>query len=334
MRGVARILTLVGLCGWLNAWAVPAQAQYSMVGDIPSRFEWSGRVDADFRNEFEAKTDGGDEFDARRIGLAAEVGGPINESILLGFRTGYRHSSYDFNLNSVPPPDFSGDALPRDPWNTINTIDFLPTITALVGNQVSVIAAVPIRYAGESGADRNGFSAGISALVRWQINDRLSVGAGIGVTSQLEDNTETFPLISLKWRITDSLTLATEGSWIQGGNATLLWGANESIRLTLSAGYERVRFRLDDNGNAADTNGIGEVTAVPIEVGIRFQFVEYAYFDFGVGLAVGGHLRVETDNGQKLYDEQYDPAPRVGLSLTIPFGGSRDSSQPASPGPY
>jgi hypothetical protein len=331
MLGFARFLALAGLCVCLNAWAAPARAQYSMIGDSPSRFEWSGRVDADFRNEFETKTDGGDEFDARRIGLAATIGGPINESILLGFRAGYRHSSYDFNLNDVPPLDFGGNALPRDPWNTINTVDLQPTVTALVGNRVSVIAAVPIRYAGESGSDRNGFSAGISALIRWQINDAISVGAGIGVTSQLEDNAETFPLISLKWLITDGLTLATEGSWIQGGNATLLWGANEAVRLTLSAGYERVRFRLDDNGNAADTNGIGEVTAVPIEVGIRFQFVEYAYFDFRVGLAVGGHLRVETDNGRKLYDEQYDPAPRIGLSLTIPFGPSKDSGQPPAP---
>ena len=28
-----------------------------------TRFEWRGRLQSDFRNQFEAKTDGGDEFD-------------------------------------------------------------------------------------------------------------------------------------------------------------------------------------------------------------------------------------------------------------------------------
>jgi len=319
--GTVRLVGLVSIVCFAGTFAGrPASAQYSMVDRSPSRFEWSGRVETDFRNEFAAKSDGGDEFDSWRVGVATEFGGPINESILVGFGTRYRHSSYDFNLGNPTRTSYGGTALPRDPWNTLNTLDFLPSTTVLVGSQVSITAAIPIRWAGESGADRNGFAAGISGLVQWQVNDALSVGLGIGVTSQLEDDTETFPMISLRWRISENLEFATEGSWFQGGNAILLWGPSDSIRLSLSAGYERTRFRLDDNGNGADQDGIGEVTTVPIEVGLRLQFIEEAYFDFRFGLGVAGRLRVETDNGLKLYDQQYDPAPRIGFSLTIPFG--------------
>jgi hypothetical protein len=126
--------------------------------------------------------------------------------------------------------------------------------------------------------------------------------------------------VSLDWQITDSLDFRTEGSWIQGGNAMVVWGANKAIRLTVSAGYERNRFRLDDNGFRADRDGIGEVTAVPLEVGIRFRLYERAFFDFRFGLGVAGKLRVEDDDGRKLYEEDYDPAPRLSLGLTLPFG--------------
>lgn len=303
-----------------NLAALSASAQYSMVDDRAPRFEWRGGVETDFRNDFATKSDGGDEFDAYHVGIAGAFGGPINESILVGFSAGYRHSSYDFNLDGIPPVSYGGTALPRDPWNRLNTIDFMPNTTILVGSQVSITAAVPIRWAAESGANENAFAAGISAIVRWQVNDAFSIGAGIGVTSQLEDESETFPLVSLGWRISENLEFTTEGSWFQGGNAILLWGPSEVIRLSLSAGYERTRFRLDDNGTAADRNGIGEVTTIPIEVGLRFQFIEEAYFDFRAGLGVAGRLRVESDAGRRLYDQEYDPAPRVGFSLTIPFG--------------
>jgi len=317
----ARVLGLIALAFLGSALADrPASAQYSMLDDRPPNFEWRGRIDTDFRHEFTTKSDAGDEFDASRVSIAGEFAGPINESILVGFRTGYSHTSFDFNLDGVPPLDFGGTALPREPWSSLNTIDFLPSMTLLVGSRISIITAVPIRWAAESGSDKNGFAAGISALVRWQVTDTLSVGAGIGVTSQLEDQAETFPLISLRWRISESFEFATEGSWLQGGNATLLWGANESIRLTLSTGYERTRFRLDDNGNAPDRNGIGEVTTFPIEVGLRLQFLQGAFFDFRAGLGVAGRIRVETDSGRKLYDQEYDPAPRLGIRLHIPFG--------------
>jgi hypothetical protein len=299
-----------------------ARAQYSMMSNGAPRFEWRGSISADYRNEFDTKTDGGDEFRSWRVGMGGDFGGPINESILLGVRAGYHYASYNFNLQhgSGDPPRYGSNELPHDPWGSINTADLAPSMTVLVGDRIAVVAAVPIRWSAEVGSRRNAASAGISGIVLWQVTDSFRVGGGIGVTSQLEANAETFPIVSLDWQITDALQLQTEGSWIQGGNATLLWGPNRAVRLSLSAGYERNRFRLDDNGFRADRNGIGEITAVPIDVGLRFEFYEGAFFDFRVGLAVAGRFRVENDHGNKLYDQQYDPSPRIGLGLTIPFG--------------
>ena len=296
-----------------------ARAQFSALEEPSPSFEWRGRVATSYRNEFSTRSDAGDEFDAWWVDVEGGFSGPINQSVLVGFEGSYRHAHYDFDLDGLPPTEW-GTALPRDPWNTVNSLDFLPNATVLVGSRVSIIAAVPIRWAAETGADRNGFAAGASALVRWQVTDALSLGGGIGVTSQLEGDAETFPLISLRWRISESLELATAGGWFQGGRTTLLWGPNPAIRLSLSAGYERIRFRLDDNGSAADRNGIGEVTTIPVEVGLRLQLIPEAILEVTAGLGVEGRLRVETDSGRKLYDQRYDPAPRVGFSLRFPIG--------------
>ncbi len=314
---------VAGAAGALLILLIPivATAQYSTIDDPPPRFEWRGQVEALFRTEFKTRTDGGDSFESWTSGASGQFGGPINESILVGLEAGYQYAHYNFRLDNAPgvPSVYGGSELPRDPWGAINTLDLAPATTILVGNQFSVVAAVPIRFSAETGSRRNGFTAGLSALVRWQITETFRIGAGIGFTSQLEDHTETFPVVSLDWKITEALEVRTEGNFAQGGLASLFWGPNQAIRLSLSAGYERNRFRLDDNGFAADRHGIGEVTAVPLEAGLRIRLYEGAYFDFRLGLAVAGRFRIENNDGRKLYEQNYDPSPRLGLSLTLPF---------------
>ena len=324
-RAPRRHPSACGLIGFL-ALLLPsiAFAQFSMIEDLEPRYEWRGRLGTDFLYEFETDTDGGDEFDSWRLGVGGDFGGPINESILMGFHGRYQYAHYDFSLDNgaFPSANYGTNELPKEPWGDINTVDLAPTTTILVGDRFSVVAAVPIRWSGEVGADRNGFIAGISALAGWRITDDLSVGLGIGVSSQIEGDAETFPVIALDWRIREGLRISTEGSWVQGGSTGLYWGPNDHLALAFTVGYERNRFRLDDNGTLADTNGVGEVTAVPIELGLRIRLAEEAYLDLRAGLGVAGRFRVEDDRGHKLYDQEYDPAPRVGIAIKIPIGGS------------
>jgi hypothetical protein len=310
---------------WILAHALTpdlAFAQFSMLGDQSPHYEWGGHIESDYRTEFKTKTKGGDSFESWGVGLAGAYGGPINESMLVGVRARYHYASYNFRLDNAPgvPSVYGSSELPRDPWGPINTIDLAPNLTLLVGDQFSVIAAVPIRWSAETGATENGLVAGISAIARWHVTEKFRIGAGIGVTSQLEEDPETFPLVSLDWQVTNNLQLITEGSWIQGGQATLLWGPNPAIRLTLSGGYERNRFRLDHHGFSTDRDGIGEVTSIPVDVGVRIRLYEGAFLDFRAGIGFGGRLRVEDAAGDRLYDERYDPAPRIGIGLTLAFG--------------
>lgn len=318
-----RTLTLACVLGALTGAPTEGFAQFALVDDLTPRFEWRGGLHAEVLGEFETDTDGGDEFDAWRVAVGGDYGGPVNESILVGFHAAYQHAEYDFHLDNgaFPSAAFGLNELPKEPWGGIDTVDLMPTATILVGDRFSVVAAVPIRWSAEVGSDRNGFAAGISAIGTWQVVDDLRIGLGIGVTSQIEDDAETFPVIAIDWQMTDALRLASAGNWVQGGRAGLYYGSNDTLWLSFSIGYERNRFRLDDNGTLPDTNGVAEITAVPIELGLRLQPVEGAFFDLRGGLGVAGRFRIENDRGRRLYDQNFDPAPRLRIALTIPFGG-------------
>ena len=107
---------LLGSILALGAVPLAAQAQYVMVNDPPPRYAWSGRVGTDFRNEFDAKSDAGDAFDAWRTGIEGDFGGPINQSMLAGLSGRYAHSSFDFDVDAPPAATYGGARLPRDPF--------------------------------------------------------------------------------------------------------------------------------------------------------------------------------------------------------------------------
>ncbi len=253
----------------------------------------------------------------------------------LGVRAAYQHTGWSFHLDDSPdlPPTYGGSELPREPWGGVNTIDVAPRVAALFGHGLSFEAAFPIRWSGETGARRNGLAAGVTGLARWQALEGLSLGGGVGVTSQLEGPAQVFPILALDWRIAPGLDLRTQGSFVQGGQLMLLWGPAEAVKLAVSAGYERNRFRLDDNGDARDRHGIGEVESVPVELGVRIRLFERGFLDFRTGFGFAGRLRVENANGHRLYDEDYDAMPRLGLALTIPLGGAGRAGAPAAPAP-
>lgn len=302
----------------------PTRAQLVLADDLAEGADLTGHLEASFLNEFDTQTRGGDEWNAWRVALDGGLEGPVRDWLRVGVRTAYQHADYEFHFDHAQrPASYGGRELPRAPWGGVNTIDIAPTATARFGDRFAAELAVPIRWSGETGARRNGFAAGVTGLARVRVTGNLSLGAGAGVTSQLEGPTQIFPIVAIDWRILPGFDLRTQGSFVQGGRAMLLWGASEAVRLVLSAGYERNRFRLDDNGIADDRHGIGEVEAVPVEVGFRIALFERGLLDFRTGFGFAGSLRVENANGRRLYSDRYDPAPRMGLSLTIPLGGSR-----------
>ena len=100
--------------------------------------------------------------------------------------------------------------------------------------------------------------------VSWRINDRLTIGPGIGVISEIEDSPTVFPVLLIDWKITESLVLAT-GSGVGatlGPGLVLRYMATDKWSFYLGGRYEKLRFRL--NADGPSPTGVGEDKSFPL----------------------------------------------------------------------
>ena len=77
------------------------------------------------------------------------------------------------------------------------------------------------------------------------------------------------------------------------------------------------RFRLSQTGPVPD--GVGQERTVPVFLRVTRSFGEQASLHLFLGALVAGQLRVENSSGDRLQEEDFDPAPFVGLTFTARF---------------
>jgi hypothetical protein len=77
-------------------------------------------------------------------------------------------------------------------------------------DELSAFIMPSLRSTGESGASFDEtLTGGVLAGVAYRFGDRLTLGPGLAVFSQLEDNASVFPFLIIKWKITKRLSLET-----------------------------------------------------------------------------------------------------------------------------
>jgi hypothetical protein len=124
-------------------------------------------------------------------------------------------------------------------------------------------------------------------------------------------------VILINWKITDRLSLSTgQGTGATLGPGLVLnWRASGKWGLSLGGRYERLRFRLADQGLAP--NGVGEDRAFPIFGGINYTHNHRFQLGLIGGFELGGELSVDDKGGTTLVKESYDPALFIGLSFSL-----------------
>jgi hypothetical protein len=60
---------------------------------------------------------------------------------------------------------------------------------------------------------RDGISPAIIDGASYPFSDRLTLGPGVGIVGQPEDDTSYFPVVLIKWKMTDRLSLETGDGW-------------------------------------------------------------------------------------------------------------------------
>ena len=262
-------------------------------------------------HQFETDIDGGGRFTANRVFTQANVSYSPKPRMPFTVSFGYRFDGYDFDGRAT-------GAFPGRPWADVHTFSVAVPLFVPLSKRWFMLAIPVIRTTVEDGAAwDDGITGGGIIGATYKVNDRLSIGPGFGVFTELEDDPSFFPVLLVDWEIAPRLRVKTGRGLgaTQGPGVFLEYTPNRRWTLSLGGRFDKLRFRLDDDGVAP--GGVGEESALATVVAARWQATRRLAFSASVGMSFLGELRLEDRNGNRIVREDYDPAPFVGLGFTL-----------------
>jgi len=289
-------------------------AEDKSIGNAPmwSKAGWSVFTRGGYVHQLDADIDDGGSFSVNRFFIQAGPTYTTDNATSISLAAGYGFDGYSFSGES----GFGG----RKPWDDIYTLRLSIPVRWKMSQKWTGFVSPTVRSTGEKGADFNeAITGGGFAGFSYEFSDRLSIGPGIGVLTQLEDSTQVIPILVINWKINDTLSLNTGrgiGATL-GPGLTLDWRPSRSWSFSLGGRYESLRFRLDENGDVP--NGVGDDRAFPIFAGVGYSLTPMIRVSFIGGVEVGGKLRLENKTGRLITEEAHDPAGFVGFAFNARF---------------
>lgn len=278
----------------------------------PDRGSWQARLEAGAVHQFESSLDSGGDMSAERFFASAGASRVVNGRWRIGAALGYGEDRYDFSGR-----DGFG-AL--DPWDRVRELRISAPLQYFANDTWTVYAIPSLRFNAESGAAlSDGTTAGLLAGAAYRVSDRLSIGPGLGVFSELEDDASIFPILLIDWQISDTLSLETGGGFAasRGPGLQLRWQYSPRWQFALGGRYEKTRFRLDDDGPAPE--GVGEDRAVPLYALAELRVAPDTTLTLIGGAELGANLRLEDDAGARVTDSDLSSAPFAGALFQARF---------------
>jgi hypothetical protein len=296
----------------LSASTAPASDRKTRDGKTPNVPEraWTLSLRGGVAHQFGTGLDDGGSFRVNRLFLQ---GGP-------SYAPDYRHSvslALGFGVDGY---DFLGNGgmVSLVPWETVHTFRVSTPVRWGIGRDWTAFVIPTVRMAAETGAALgNSLSGGGFAGFSYRFGNRLTIGPGVGAMPQIEDSPEIFPVLIIDWKITDRLRLETgRGLGASRGPGLILrWEVSDRWDVSLGGRYEKLRFRLDREGGAPD--GVGSDRAFPLFCGASYRFSPRAQASLVGGVALGGKLRLEDENGNRITEENYNQAVFMGGSFGV-----------------
>lgn len=276
------------------------------------RTQWSLHGGAEY--QFETDIDDGGDFSVARGGIGFTTRTKFNEDVSLTFRLDYNLDAYDFS-------SAASSLGVSDPWDEIHTVSLGAVLSVDAGSEWTLFGGPILQLSGEAGADfSDAIQGGGLFAVSYRVSDTLTIGGGLGVVTQIEDDVRVFPVFVLNWQITDTLSVrntSASGAGTRSG-LELVCDFDPNWEAAFGGAYQFKRFRLDDRSNAAD-EGVGEDSAIPIWGRLTYRLSNNGRINFYAGVVLGGELELETSGGDGIGSSDYDPAAVVGISGSIRF---------------
>jgi hypothetical protein len=275
---------------------------------------WSTVVRGGAVYQFDTDLDEGGSYSSGRYNIQVGQSYAWTRKDTATLALSYSLDSYDFSDGEPGGIAFGS------PWENIHTFSLSTPLRKGIGDNWTAFLIPSIRSTGESGAEfSDTVTGGGFTGVSYKFSDRLTIGPGIGVFTQLEESTSIFPVLIVNWKITDKLSLETGRGLAAtlGPGLTLNYKATPKLRLGVGGRYEKLRFRLDKDGTVAD--GIGEDSSFPLFANATYNINRKSSVSLVAGLETGGELKVENNKGHSIIEESSDPGVFTGITFKARF---------------
>lgn len=298
-------------------WARPIVALLALLMAAPLAAQpasdaWRVRVDSGAVHRWDTDIDAGGDLEVDTWAIRVGADRSFSRDLRLGLSAGYEERRYAFG---------GGDGFGAlRPWSDVRDLRLSGRFSWKASERWDLFAVPTARwFADEDASLSDGLSGGLLAAASYRFNDRLSIGPGFGVLSEIEGSNDWFPILAIDWAISDTLSLRTGSGFAatQGPGLVLNWRPSERWGLALGARYEKARFRLDDQGIAP--GGVGQETSVPVYLGATRSFSRHLSLSLIAGVEFGGELRLEDEKGRLIDKTDFDTAPFGGATLDLRF---------------
>jgi hypothetical protein len=252
---------------------------------------------------------GAGRFEAAGMLLRAGVDGPVGGGRRAGLSLAYDYTEYAFS----PPVGQSA------PWTDVHHVGLSAPFLVLWPGGWGLFASPSVDLFLEDGADLGeAIAYGAVVAVAKQLGQGLRLGIGVSVYYRLgEPGILPFPVVD--WRITERLRLTNPLPAGPTGGAGLELSFQVDPRWTIGAGgaFRSVRFQLRDRGPFP--GGAGEERAIPAFVHAGRSLGRFFALDLYAGALFVGRLLVDDRSGHEVAEQEFDPAPLVGSTLSARF---------------
>lgn len=201
-----------------------------------------------------------------------------------------------------------------DAWDELYLVGFNVALSYQFDDEWSMFGGGFINAGFESGADFGDsiFGGGFAGLT-WEASPSLTVRFGGGVRTQIEDNVDVLPVVGFDWRITDQVTLRTQGLGLR-----LSAKLNKEWTVYFGGEYQSRQYRLDEDRSVLP-NGVVRDRSVPIGVGVVWTPLPGLSIAVEGGAVVWQEYELLNEHGVERGEENTDPSPYVGVRLEYRF---------------
>jgi hypothetical protein len=250
----------------------------------------------------------------------AGIKGPVQLTDALRWTTAFRFNLDNYDFRSVSP---AWDGA----WKNIGTYTLASIMQGKIDDQWSIYLGGVGRQSGEMDGTKwkDGLTGGGLGGATYKYNDSLTLGAGLGVMSQLEHNAAVLPIVSVDWKFADDWRFKVGLTDIGtiGYGAEIIYDLNQDWSFAVGFQHHKSRFRIEGSPLNNTEHGIGQEEASNLYISTTWHACASSDLVGYFGITSGGNLRMENQHGTQDAlngtSSDYNTAAILGVKAVVRF---------------